>query len=242
MKPETKNQTTSTNRLNGEQIPIKGTPEERVSITPLKERVLIVAIKGLTPLKVLRFSEKAKNEMMKNQQAGSQAKSKKIRTARDFNADYEQAKFICKDPKNLEWLGINATGIRNACIETCRMCGFVMTKARMSIFVLEDGFDKFDRTPLVRIEGDPEISIDPVRNANGGADLRARVCFPEWKAYPMIRFDEDQFSVSDVLNLMVRVGKQNGLGEGRPNSSNGNGCGNGIFEVLHDECKLIKKE
>lgn len=53
-----------------------------------------------------------------------------------------------------------------------------------------------------------------------------------------IRFDEDQFSPSDILNLVIRMGQQNGLGEGRPNGTNGNGCNNGLFLVNVDECKL----
>ncbi len=95
-----------------------------------------------------------------------------------------------------------------------------------------------DNTPLVRIYGEPEMSIDPVRNDNGKVDLRARVLFKEWRIVPRIRFDEDQFSPSDVINLMIRVGQQNGLGEGRPNSRDGNGTGNGIFTVDVDACNL----
>jgi hypothetical protein len=64
------------------------------------------------------------------------------------------------------------------------------------------------------------------------------VMFREWRINLRIRFDEDQFSPSDVLNLMIRVGQQNGLGEGRPNGSNGNGTDNGLFLVNVDECSL----
>ena len=37
---------------------------------------------------------------------------------------------------------------------------------------------------------------------------------------------------------MIRVGQQNGLGEGRPNGRDGNGTGCGLFLVNVDECTL----
>ena len=207
-----------------------GKDKATLNITPLRQAVLTVPIVGTTPLKILRFSQKKQDQIAESQKAGSQAKSKKKFNPKDFNQDYEDAKYICNTAGE-DWLGLNATGIRNACIETCRVAGFVMTKAKMSIFCIADGYDILDNTPLVRIYGTPEPTIDPVRNASGVIDLRARVMFKEWRMYPRIRFDEDQFSYSDIINLMIRVGQQNGLGEGRPNSSNGNGTGNGIFTL-----------
>jgi hypothetical protein len=64
------------------------------------------------------------------------------------------------------------------------------------------------------------------------------VAFPEWRINVRLRFDEDQFSPSDILNLMIRVGQQNGLGEGRPNGRDGNGTGNGLFRVVIEEASL----
>lgn len=212
-------------------------PKEEIRITPLRQAILTVPITGESPLKILRFSQKQKDEIMATQKAGSQAQTKKKRSPKDFEANYEAAKYIGETKKE-KWLGINATGFRNGCIETCRVAGFVMTKAKMSIFCIADGYDIFDKTPLVRIYGKPEMSIDAVRNDNGSVDLRARVMFAEWTMRPRIRFDEDQFSPSDVINLMIRMGQQNGLGEGRPNSRDGNGTGNGVFTVDVDECHL----
>lgn len=210
---------------------------EQIKVAPLRQAIITIPLIGLSPLKILRFSRKKQFELGEAQKAGSQHGSKKKRDPKDFNSDYEEAKYICtQDGK--KWLGLNATGIRNGCIETCRMAGFVMTRAKMSIFCEADGVDDLDATPLCRIEGKEECSIDPVRNANGNSDLRARVMFRKWKLKVRIRFDEDQFSPSDILNLMIRVGQQNGLGEGRPNSTNGNGTGCGLFSVDLDNCTL----
>ena len=211
---------------------------EMLKIAPLRQAILTVPIIGETPLKILRFSKKQQDTIMATQQAGSQATTKKKREPKDFERNYEEAKYIGKTGKE-QWLGINASGLRVACVETCRVAGFVMTKAKMSIFCMNDGIDIIDHsTPLVRVYGEPQMVIDPVRNDNGSVDLRARVMFEEWKINVRLRFDEDQFSPSDVLNLLIRVGQQNGLGEGRMNSKNGCGTGNGVFVVNVDGCSL----
>lgn len=215
--------------------------KEEIRIAPLRRAILTVPIVGVTPLKVLRFSKKKQDTVRETQAAGSQAGSKRKRPPKDFEREYEEAKYLCTQTLNgkpVTWLGLNASGIRNGCIETCRVAGFVMTKAKMSIKCLQDGFDDLDATPLVRITGEPEMVVDPVRNASGVMDLRARVMFREWGMRVRLWFDEDQFSPSDVLNLMIRVGEQNGLGEGRPNGTNGYGTGNGVFSVDLGACEL----
>lgn len=235
--------TLAKNRLNGNNG--QGTkPEEKkenLVISPLRQAIMTIPIVGQSPLKVLRFSRKKQSQVQETQAAGSQAKTKKKRAPKDFEAEYRDAQYLCTQKegnKNVTWLGLNASGIRNGCIESCRMAGFQMTKAKMSIFCVQDGFDDLDKTPLVRIYGTPEMTIDPVRNASGVIDLRPRVMFQEWKINVRIRFDEDQFSPSDVLNLAIRLGQQNGLGEGRPNGTNGAGTGNGLFVCDVDGCKL----
>lgn len=215
--------------------------KEQLTIAPLRQAIMTIPIVGVSPLKVLRFSQKKRNLMATTQEAGEQSKTKRKREPKDFKAEYEDAKYRCtvtEKGKELTWLGLNANGVRNGCIETCRMAGFVMTRAKMSVFCVEDGLDNIDATPLCRIYGEPEMVVDPVRNANGSPDLRPRVMFRRWKMTLRIRFDEDQFSASDIINLMIRVGQQNGLGEGRPNGTQGCGTGNGIFTVDAENCKL----
>ncbi len=236
-------------------LPPVADKKDELRIAPLRMAIVTVPIIGVTPLKILRFSKKKQSQVQATQEAGSQARSKKTRAAKDFNAEYEDAKYLCtqrvlstegpeRDAKYKEgdktetWLGLNATGVRNGCIETCRVAGMVMTRAKMSVFCEADGIDDLDATPLVRVFGTPEMTIDHVRNASGVIDLRPRVMFREWRMVLRIRFDEDQFSASDIVNLLVRVGAQNGLGEGRANGTNGNGCGNGEFKVDIDNISL----
>ena len=205
-------------------MPVK---EEAITIKPLRQKVIQVRITGVAPFMQLRFSEKAKATMMATQQAGSQAKSKKVREPRNYDADYEGAMY--RGPK--KQYGFPASAIRNACISACKLVGFHMTKAKLALFVDADFLDAADGTPLIELKGTPEKTIMPARNANGSTDLRVRPMWREWSATIKVRFDEDQFSVSDVVNLLIRVGAQVGIGEGRRDSKSSNGLGYGLFEV-----------
>ena len=52
-----------------------------------------------------------------------------------------------------------------------------------------------------------------------------------WEAALRVQYDADQFTRHDVTNLLVRVGLQVGIGEGRPDSRKSNGQGWGLFDV-----------
>ena len=43
--------------------------------------------------------------------------------------------------------------------------------------------------------------------------------------------DADQFSLTDITNLLSRVGAQVGIGEGRPDSKSSAGMGWGMFRL-----------
>ena len=184
-------------------------------------------LKGTAPLVINKFSSKAQAEMQAKQEAGSQSSSKKKREAKDFEAVGNAARHISDDG----WDGIHAASFRNAAISACRAAGFVMTKAKLALFVEADGFDEEDSTPLVRIYGDHKIITSPCRNSSGVIDLRPRPTYFPWTANLRIRFDNGMLSEQDVLNLIARVGMQVGIGEGRPDSKSSAGLGNGLFEV-----------
>lgn len=186
---------------------------------------------GTAPYVQLRFSQKAMTMMADKMKAGSQAKGKRVREARDFNDDFEQAKHISTEG----WCGIPAGSFRNAMISACRLVGFKMTLAKLSVFILADGFDKVDGVPLVRIEGEPEPNTMAVRNATGVADLRCRPMWRKWSCKLRVQYDEDQFSLQDVSNLLSRVGAQVGVGEGRPDSRESAGLGWGLFRLGSEE-------
>ncbi len=194
------------------------------------------------PFVQLRFSQKAADKMREKQEAGEAGKKGKKRTPRDFEDDFKHAYYrmapVEKKPQKkgtkakAEYdYGIPASSFRNAFISACRVCGFAMTKAKLSVFIMADGEDLLDGTPLVRLEGKPEMLISPVRNANGVMDLRARARFSPWALTLTINFDAEQFTASDVYHLAFRAGKQVGVGEGRFDSKESNGVGWGCFDV-----------
>lgn len=207
-----------------------GRPTGRVNISPPKFEVAGVTIQGTTPLVLHKFSQKVQASIRATQEAGSQSRKGKTRQARDFDENYENARHKAVEG----WDGIPSSAFRNALISACRTVGFKMTIAKMSLFVLADGFDE-SGTGLVRItKGEPRCDIRPGRNANGGIDLRARPMWQEgWEARLTLRWDSDQFSANDVINLLARAGQQVGVGEGRPDSKMSAGCGWGEFQVLN---------
>jgi hypothetical protein len=169
-------------------------------------------------------------EMMKQtQEAGSTARSRKTRESKDFDQLFESAKHVSDDG----WEGIHAAAFRNAAISACRACGFKMTHAKLAFSVMQDGFDRVDGAPLVRLtEGVAEQWIAPTRNATGVIDLRSRPMYRQWATTLRIRYDAGMLTDADVVNLISRVGMQVGVGEGRPDSKNSAGLGFGLFEIV----------
>jgi len=205
---------------------------QTLTITPPKFQTAEFRIIGVAPYVQNKFSAKARHMMRASQEAGSTGKKGKKKEPKNFQAAYEAAMHKSGDG----WWGIPAPAFRNGCISACRMCGFQMTKAKLSVFCEADGFDADDGTPLVRItKGKPEYSEMAVRNETGVADIRPRPMWREgWEAVVRMRFDADQFTLDDMASLMMRAGMQVGIGEGRPDSRKSAGMGWGVFKIAEE--------
>jgi hypothetical protein len=198
-------------------------------IKPINIQMIQIKIQGTAPYVQARFSAKSMQAMMAKHAAGSQATKRKGKEARDFDADMLGAMHVSEEG----WHGIPAAAFRNAAIDVCRMVGFKMTHAKMSVFVQADGIDVVDGAPLVKLIGTPPERLDMhTRNATGVADIRVRPMWRAWGAEVIFRYDADQFSADDVVNLIARAGEQIGIGEGRPFSKNSNGLGYGTFRIV----------
>lgn len=212
----------------------KSVTTESVSIKPPNFQTAVFRIVGTSPYVQNKFSNKAREQMKGKQEAGSTGGSKRgPKVAKDFNAAYEEATHRTAEG----WAGIPAPAFRNAMISACRTVGFKMTIAKLSVFVEADGFDADDGTPLVKIiKGEPRYHEALVRLQTGVADIRARPMWePGWEAEIRVTFDGDQFTLADVSNLLMRVGMQVGVGEGRPDSKNSAGMGWGTFKIKDGE-------
>lgn len=190
-------------------------------------RLITFDLEGTAPFVQHKFSQKAREQIIATQSEGSKSSSKKVRAPKDFDEVYKGAMHISKEG----WIGVPASAFRNAMISACRTVGYVMTRAKLAAFVLADGLDVDDGTPLIKIEGTPERHTTYARNDNGSIDIRVRPMWKQWSMKVTVRYDADMFSADDVANLMMRVGMQVGIGEGRPDSKNSAGMGWGLFTI-----------
>jgi hypothetical protein len=186
-------------------------------------------IVGTAPYVQAKFSKKAKDKMLADMATPKSAKKAKTeREPRNYERDFIEAQHI----STAGWNGIPCPAFRAAMIDACRTVGIVMTRAKMSVFVVADGFDKDEGTPLVKlIAKEPERTEMLVRNDNGSADIRIRPMWREWEADVTVEFDADMITAESVVNLLDRAGRQVGVGEGRPFSKNSVGQGWGTFTV-----------
>ena len=187
-------------------------------------------IVGVTPYVQNRFSEKTKRMMLETQRKPGGTKGKK-REPRKVEDEFEASIHYDEDGN----FGIPCAAFRSSMIDACRAAGYQMTKAKMSVFCIPDSFDREDGTPLVKLFGDPERLDSMVRLESGVASISIRALWREWWAKPKIRWDADQFGISDVANLLMRAGMQVGIGEGRFFSKKSHGIGWGTFELSNKE-------
>lgn len=204
---------------------------DTITITPPNFETIEVWIRGTAPLVVHKFSRKAKEAIRARQEAGSTAGKNRKKEAKDFVECFNGARHISADG----WDGIHAAAFRSACVSACRLVGFKMSLAKLGIFVLADGLDNDEGTPLVRIYGGaPKMLESMVRVGSGKmqtVDISVRPQWLDWGARLRVRFDADLFTRNEIANLISRAGMQVGVGEGRPDSKTSDGMGWGTFEI-----------
>ena len=206
----------------------KEEPEQIVSVREPKIETTTVPIRGVGTYVQNKMSARARAKIRETQELGQQAKKNRKREPKVFAGLHLESAHVSTEG----WFGIPASSIRNAIISACRIVGFAMTRAKLSVFVVPDGYDKDDGQPLVRIFGEPKPLEMAVRLATGVVDIAVRPAWDDWHASPKLRWDSDQFSLQDVINLMHRAGLQVGIGAGRHDSRMSNGMGWGCFEVV----------
>ena len=199
---------------------------QQIFIAPLNLARATFHIIGTAPLVQLKFSEKAKAAIREKHASGEEGKKTK-HGKKNFAALFEAAQHLSMDG----WHGVPASAFRRGLIDCCRVADAKMTVAKMTIFCVADGIDS-DGFPLVRIsKGKPRHVEHVTRNANGQPDIRVRAMFDTWEMRVTLEWDADQFSATSVANLLMRMGVQCGIGEGRPFSKNSAGMGWGTFRI-----------
>ena len=193
-----------------------------------------IRITGTAPYVQNAFSRRTMEKILAGQTEGRRSKSRKNLEPRDVERDYQEAMHKTADDR----YGIPAPAFRSAMISACRVAGFVMTKAKLAVFIEADDFDADCGTPLVYLNGEPEVHVSSVRLESGVTSIAIRPMWRKWSAIVRVKYDADMFGSSDILNLLHRAGQQVGIGEGRPDSRKSHGMGWGTFNV--DKMKVLK--
>jgi hypothetical protein len=207
--------------------------------------ILQIPIIGTAPFVSNAFGYEAQEMMKAEQLLGSEGSKKKkaqenkAKPPKDFEKGFHesmhQATFDERGAalaKKDYWYGIPSTSFKAALVRACCVCGVEMTKAKMCVFVMADGFES-DGTPLVRITKGAPVRFDKyVRLANGKPDIRARGRWDTgWESNLRVRFDASLMTQETIANLVVRAGISVGVGAGRPFSTSSVGQGWGTFEI-----------
>jgi hypothetical protein len=208
----------------------KEEPKVKGAIPAPKFEIAEFTLRGTAPYVSNKFSSEAREMMRAKQAAGSQAKKGEKRGAKDFDRCYRESMHVMADGT----YGVPASSFRQALVSACRIVGFKMTLAKLALFILSDGIDGDDASPLVRFtKGEPEHFESATRNDTGVADIRVRGKWAAgWEMVLRVRYDADMFLEQDIRNLLTRVGIQVGIGAGRPDSKTSCGQGWGTFEIL----------
>lgn len=203
-------------------------PDTTLTITAPNFCEARVKLIGTAPFVCNKMSSPNRFKMMQKQMEGSRSKKGQKREPKDFELGFRGSLHVSDEG----WYGFACSGLRNAMIDSCRLTGFRMTIAKLSCFVVADGYDADDGQPLTRFTvGEPVARELPVKLASGATDIISRGFFFPWEAEPVLRWDGDQFSAADLVNLLSRAGGQVGVGAGRPGSKNSSGMGWGTFRV-----------
>lgn len=200
----------------------------RIEITPPNFVVLPVRVEGTAPLMLHKFSEKMRKQIEEKQTAKDTVTKK--RQPKDYAAEFNSARYRAKVGG---WDGLPAGAFRAAMIAACRRVdGLPMTQAKGAFFIIADGRDETDGTPLIKIDGKATHDTRPVRLESGVADMRNRPRYDSWGCDLQIQFDADLLSEKDVANLLARAGATVGVGELRPQGPNSYGGDFGTWRVM----------
>lgn len=206
----------------------KEKPTKRVELLHIQIEEFEVKVKGISPLIVHRFSEKAKKQIEDKQQK----KARQAKEARDPNAEFLASLYVM--PGNVAGVegckyGIKAVWFKLAAVSACRYSdGLKMTNVRGAFHVLADDGD------LVLLHYDRlRMREDPVTIGMGSRDIRYRGEFSNWWVSLRIRYNAAAITPEQIVNLLQAGGFGCGIGELRPSQQ----CSDqfGMFEVALSE-------
>lgn len=191
--------------------------ETTIEIPKVEIAMVKFRVRGITPLIVSRFSEKAKQMMLEKQMK----KASSGKEAKNPEEQYENSLYKFADGKRT---GFPAVGFKAAMVRGGKQLGLTMTDLRGRFHVMADEGD------LVEIHGEPHPREDMVRLATGVADIRFRgEYYAGWEAELTIQYFKNAISAEQLAQLLSIAGFSCGIGEWRPEKSNSGSFG--LFEL-----------
>jgi hypothetical protein len=183
-------------------------------------------IRGITPLVICRFDEKAKQQIAESGTAGADNNKKKSKSPKDPMKEFNAGRHVSREG----WDGFHAGGLRAAMIGAARMTKLTMVTMKMGIFVVADGFDS-NRIPLVRIDGKAEPFTAMCRTSTGQPYPRTRPLYEPWEATVHLTINGLLLNPDQAANLLQLAGLWGGIGEHRPTAPESLTGDNGRFEI-----------
>ena len=191
--------------------------EVEVVLQPLQIKEAVVKIKGDSPLIVNNFDEKSRKQMldiqMKKAKAPRDAKNpvedfmRSLHWLTEMPTEFTEEAFE-KALNDGAKFGFPAVGIKASAISAAYRNKY--SKDKVSI---QGAFHIVGE--MVEIKGTPTMREDIVRVANGNPDIRYRAEFKEWEMEFTIRYNENAYSLEQIINFINLGGFTCGVGEYR---------------------------
>lgn len=191
--------------------------EKVIKVEPVKIKNAVITIVGKTPLIVNNFNEKSRRQILDAQM--KVPKTKELRNKwEDFMRafhwltpmpeDFSEEGFE-KALKEGARFGFPAKGIKSSIVSGAYRNGMVPDKVSLNgAFLIPE--------ELVEIKYEEVIlREDYVRIARGGTDVRFRPEFRNWSMTFNIEYNENKYSIDQIINYMNLGGFSCGLGEMR---------------------------
>jgi hypothetical protein len=198
----------------------KAKKTETAEIQKIDVRMIEIKIRGLSPIVVHRWDEKAKKQIL-----DKQMKKTVKREAKDPVAQYESSLYKFKDGR----VGFPADGFKKSMIRGAKIIGLVMIDMKTGFFVHGEYSEQDDRE-LIPIEGDVSMREDMVKLSKDLPDIRYRGQISNWTATIRVSYNAAAVSPDQIVNMLHAAGYGVGVGEWRPDRDGMFGR----FEVLAD--------
>lgn len=204
--------------------------KEEIVLKPIQIKKTKVTIKGKSPLVVNNFNEKSRQQIIDTQM--KKTKTKELRNPiEDFmRACYwltPQPKEFTKESfekalKDGARFGFPSKGIKASIVSGAYRNGASKDKVSLyGAFFIADEFIEINFKEI-------EMREDYVRIAHGGTDVRFRPEFKDWSMTFEMEYNENVYSLEQLINFINLGGFSCGLGEMRVEK----GGNFGSYEVL----------